>query len=410
MTMRVRAVLMLMATVAMIGLASCGHYTCSATFGSSTCTAGPVSISQGASGGSASAYVFAVDEAGTIDGYTENTEAGTFAATASYTAPTIPANQQGYGMVSAQEQFLYAGFITTGQIFGWQIGSDGTLATISGSPFSAPYLVGIGSSTGEEDMIVNPAGTFLFVDDPSVEGIYVYSIGSGGVLTAVSGSPFSVPFFPGNMTTDGLGKYLYVATETNGSEIAAYSINGSSGALTPVVGSPFSYPMLQVQGDPTGNYLVGVEGGFTGDQHLYLFDIAQSGSNAGAITQVESVSTVYAPFSIAMQPNSGGNLVYTFSINSDETGYNPIEGYEISSGALTVLSNSPFSNVSDGSSGQFDQAGALLFPYSEVVTEGTNNVTITLGVDEVGSGGLLTQPISPVTFATLGFWTVTDAQ
>ena len=40
MTMRVRAGLMLMAALAMMGLASCGHYICSegANFGASTCT------------------------------------------------------------------------------------------------------------------------------------------------------------------------------------------------------------------------------------------------------------------------------------------------------------------------------------------------------------------------------------
>jgi len=32
-----------------------------------------------------------------------------------------------------------------------------------------------------------------------------------------------------------------------------------------------------------------------------------------------------------------------------------------------------------------------------------------LGVLDVGSGGILTQPISPVTLANEGFWVVTDA-
>jgi hypothetical protein len=122
-------------------------------------------------------------------------------------------------------------------------------------------------------------------------------------------------------------------------------------------------------------------------------------------------TTTYSPFAIAVQPNSGGNLVYSFSINATDTGFNPIEGYQLSSstGALTALSGSPFSNLSDGSWAQFDQSGQFLFPHSVVVDENTGVATTTLGVLDVGSGGILTQPISPVTLANEGFWVVTDA-
>jgi len=414
MTMRVQASLMLIMALAMMGLASCDHYNCASgpNLGTS-CTSsgsglGTTGTGTGTGTGAATAFAFAIDEAGTIDGYTLNATSGTFQATSGYTAPTIPSNDQGSGMVVAQEQFLYAAFPGTGQIFGWSIGSGGSLTTIAGSPFSAPYMIG-SPAAGNQSLITNPTGTLLFASNASGQGIYAYQIGTGGVLSLVSGSPFLTPFFPGNLATDGLGKYLYVATNTNGSEIAAYTIS-SSGALTAVTGSPFSYPMLQVEGDPTGSYLIGTQGGFSGDSHLYLFSITQSGSNAGAITQLEAVSTSYAPYSIAVQPNSGGNLVYSFSINATETGYNPVEGYQLSGGTLTAVSGSPFSNVSDGFWGQFDQSGQFLFPYSTVVNEGTGVVTSTLGVLDVGTGGALTQPISPATFATEGFWAVTDPQ
>lgn len=317
-------------------------------------------------------------------------------------------------MVVAQTQFLYTAFAVTGQIFGWTIGSGGGLTAITGSPFSAPYLVG-SVEGGTQSMITNPAGTLLFVENTSGQVVYVYQIGSGGVLTAVSGSPFPIPVFPGNLATDGLGKYLYITQDlggTNSSKVAAFSIS-SSGSLTSVPGSPFAYPMWQVQGDPSGNYLIGTSSSDTGDPHLYVFGIAQSGTSAGAITPVAGspFPTTYSPFAIAVQPNSGGNLVYSFSINATDTGFNPIEGYQLSSstGALTALSGSPFSNLSDGSWAQFDQSGQFLFPHSVVVDETTGVATTTLGILDVGSGGILTQPISPVTLANEGFWVVTDA-
>jgi len=417
MTMRVRVVLMLIAAVAMMGLAGCDHYNCpsGANFGSSSCTSSGAGLGGGGTSGNATAaFAFAVDEAGTIDSYTLNTTGNTFQATTSYTAPTIPPNQGGAGMVVAQTQFLYTAFAVTGQIFGWTIGSGGGLTSITGSPFSAPYLVG-SVEGGTQSMITNPAGTLLFVENTSGQVVYVYQIGSGGVLTAVSGSPFPIPFFGGNLATDGLGKYLYVTQDlggTNSSKVAAFSIS-SSGSLTSVLGSPFAYPMWQVQGDPSGNYLIGTSSSDTGDFHLYVFSIAQSGTSAGAIMPVAGspFTTTYSPFAIAVQPNSGGNLVYSFSINATDTGFNPIEGYQLSSstGALTALSGSPFSNLSDGSWAQFDQSGQFLFPHSVVVDENTGVATTTLGVLDVGSGGILTQPISPVTLANEGFWVVTDA-
>ncbi len=412
MTMRFRTVSMLMLALAMMAQAGCDHYNCSsgANFGSSSCTGGTLSLGGGGgtTGNATAAFAFAVDEAGTIDGYTLNTTAGTFQATSGYTAPTVPTSELGLGMVVAQTQFLYAAFAGTGQIFGWTIGSGGGLTTIAGSPFAASYLIG-GVDGGPESVIVNPAGTFLFVENTSGESIHVYSIGSGGVLSEVSGSPFAIPFFPANMATDGQGKYLYVTENlggTNSNEVGAYSINSSTGALTAVSGSPFPYAMWQVQGEPTGNYLIGITGELSGDSHLYVFTISQS---TGAITQSQAVSTVYLPYSIAVQPNTGGNLVYSFSINSDSTGFNPIEGYALSGGTLTAVSGSPFSNVSDGSWGQFDQTGALLFPYADIYDPSTGVTTIQLGADDVASTGALTQPVSPAALATAGVWVVTDA-
>src|SRR5580698_2594630 len=88
MTMRVRAILMLMAALAMMSLAGCGHYICGAGFGASTCTTGPTPPG----GSTTAAFAFAIDPAGTVDGLTLNTSAGTFGPTPSYTGPTTPQN------------------------------------------------------------------------------------------------------------------------------------------------------------------------------------------------------------------------------------------------------------------------------------------------------------------------------
>jgi len=101
------------------------------------------------------------------------------------------------------------------------------------------------------------------------------------------------------------------------------------------------------------------------DLHLYTFSIGTT----GALTEVGSFTTQYSPFSIAVSPNSGGNLVYSFSFNDTGTAFNSAEGYSISStGTLTALSGSPFSGLTDGSWGQFDQSGQFLIDYASILT------------------------------------------
>ena len=412
MTTRVRTLCTAAVLLAMVWLAGCDHYNCTsgATFGNASCTATGSGLSQGGGTTNATAaFAFAVDEAGTIDGYTVTSgSAPTFGPTSPYTAPTVPTNQEGAGAVVAQAQYLYVAFAGTGQIYGYTISSSGGLTSISNSPFPASFLVGEPAG-GLWSMITNPAGTLLFMTDSSGMSVHVYSIGSGGVLTQVSGSPFSVPFFPGNLATDGLGKYLYVNDNTNPTAVAAYTI-GSSGSLSAVTGSPFSYPMVQLQGDPSGKFMIGVQQNTFGLNDLYVFSITQSGTSAGAITPVSGspFTTTYVPTSFAMQPNAGGTLIYTFSENATQTGYNPIEGYVLntSTGALSAATGSPFSGVSGGFWGQFDQSGTNLLVYGGVINNGV--VTTYLGALSVGSGGALTQPTSQLTIPSPGFWTVTD--
>jgi 6-phosphogluconolactonase len=425
MTMRVRAVLMLLVALATIGLASCDHYNCSTgPILSGSCTASATGLGSGGTTGSATAaFVFVSDgagtgTAGTIDGYTLNTTASTFAATPSYTAPSTPLLDSGVGMVVAQAQFLYTGFASTNQIFGWSIGADGTLTAVNGSPYSVSFMDFVPAGFGTQSIITNPAGTLLFFSTFQ-DNIYVYQIGSGGVLTAAAGSPFSAPF-SGNLATDGLGKYLYItdANDHAGSQIAAYSI-GTSGSLTAVQGSPFAFPMWQVQGDPTGKFLIGTTGhsvalNGTDDDHLYVFGITQAGTNvtnAGAIAPVTGspFATQFSPLSIAVQSNTSGNLVYSFGLADSDLAFNPVEGYELgSTGTLTLASGSPFSDATVGDLGQLDQSGAFLFVYGGIFNTSTNTITYQLGAFDVGSGGTLTQPTSTLTLPAGGFFAVTD--
>ena len=422
--------LMLLAILFLVGCTG-GPGCPAAQFGASTCTPGAPGfgggggtggtggggVGGGGGGGGggtggATAYAF-VDVGGTIDELSLDTSAGTLLTPSGYTGPTTP-SVSGWGMVVAQGQYLYTAFPGVGQIYGYTLSSGGTLTAIGGTPISAPYMIG-STLAGQQGMITNPAGTLLFVLNQSGDAVYIYQIGTGGTLTA-AGSTL-LPFLPENMATDGLGKYLYVTSASTDTSvtpaIAAYSIS-NGGSLTAVSGSPFSgnlggvanaYGMLQVEGDPSGNYLIGTTSAVIGNNFLYVYGIQQTGSAAGAITPVSGspFATVYSPYSIAVQPNTGGVFVYSFSLNGVGTGDNPIEGYQLntSTGALTAIPGSPFAtSAATGDSGQFDQTGTYLFVL--------NSTTTTMGVYNVGTTGDLTQPVASVGFFDAA-WTVSDA-
>jgi 6-phosphogluconolactonase len=401
MAMKVR--LLLSSIVAsMMLLASCGHYVCGTTFGSSSCSAGGGGISSGGGGtGAGDAFLYIAD-AGGVQGLTLNASAGTIVDLPNPILG-IPQGATNYWTVIAQKQYMYIGYPSLGEIYGYTISSTGALTGITGSPFPAGYLSG--AIGGSKAMITNPAGTQLFVLSPSTDAVYEYSIGTGGGLTLV-GSPLALSFEPFNLAIDGLGKYLYVSNTTGAAttEIAAYNI----GTLAAVPGSPFvssggnlNYALSQMQGDPSGAYLIGTTSSITGsDANLYVLAITQS---SGAITPVTNspFATKFSPANVTVQPSPGGTLVYSLSLTSADIG-NVVEGYQLnlSTGALSAITGSPFAAL--GGFAQFDQSGTFLF-----VVEDPNLPQTLLDVYDVSGGGALLTPTATVGWAQ-GSWAPTD--
>jgi|HubBroStandDraft_1064217.scaffolds.fasta_scaffold05589_3 hypothetical protein len=429
-----RVLLSLLVILATMLLASCsGSYGCRVTFGPTTCApSGSQGLGTGSGGGGsgggggggssspASAYVYAVDQNGTVDGYDLSTSGGTFQTISGFVAPVVPTADPGVGMVVVKQQFVYALFedSTFDGIYGWSINTTtGALTALANFPVAIALNLPI-AGFNQYNVTTDPGGNYLFIADSGANVILVYAIdGTTGALTAV-GSPVTTTIEPGNLATDGLGRFLYLCldgADHNGGVIAGYTI-GSGGALTAIPGGFFTTPpagIWQLQGDASGKYMIGTSGNTASilgsdDLHLYVFSIDQT---TGVLTQAAGspVTTLYSPFTIAMQPPaSAGEFVYSLSINDTATGYNPIEGFQLdpTTGTLTELSTSPFSGVFLGQWAQFDQSGANLLVYSNTFN-GTTTAT-EIGALAVDSSGNLTQPISPATLITPGYWVVTD--
>src|SRR5450755_1402678 len=108
-----------------------------------------------------------------------------------------------------------------------------TLLTGCGSSSAPPTL-----KSGPELVLVTNYGTHT--GQPYTVSAFSLS-SSNGILTQVSGSPFSVGNAPNSLAVDPAGKFAYVA-DLGSFDITILSI-GSGGVLAAVAGSPF----------PTGN-------------------------------------------------------------------------------------------------------------------------------------------------------------
>lgn len=426
------SVLVALATLLLVNCAGAPGCT-QVTFGSSSTCSGSSSGGSGFGGGGTggggggggggstpSAFAYVVDQNGTMDGYAFSASANSIGKISNYTAPTIPTNSGGVGVVVAQGKYLYAVIEDTEQIFGWQIGASGSLTALSGFPVTISGLTGIASEPYNQQVVItNPAGTLLFVDQFIPEEIFVYQISNTGALTLAPGAPFSTiaqTLEPQNMAMDGQGKYLYVCEDSgdhSGAFVVGYSVS-AAGVLTPIP-NYFTWgqiPIWEMQGEPTGKYMLGITGETafffgTDDPHIHVYSINQT---TGALSEAPGSPwlTAYAPFTLAIQPELGtsgsSETVYSFSVNDDFTAANPIEAYQLdpTTGALSVVGGSPFGNLTASAWGQFDPSGQYLFIYIGAAPD------IFMGVLNVGSGGVLTESTGTTSLTTSGYWAVSD--
>jgi len=131
------------------------------------------------------------------------------------------------------------------------------------------------SPQGPHEIEINCASTLAFVG--SFSGVYVFSIGPGGALTQVAGSPFDPSGerdFKTQLSPD--DRFLFVSHDLSNT-ISVMSV-GAGGVLTEVAGSPFpntggSLPLFTVT-NAAGSCLFALNQGAT------AFQIAADGSLA----------------------------------------------------------------------------------------------------------------------------------
>lgn len=244
----------------------------------------------------------------------------------------------------AAQDFVYTNNdqVTANSISAFSVDTNGSLSPISGSPLATDGA-GHGSGLYSANRIV-VVKNFLFASNAGSNDVSAFTIDPGtGVLTAVSGSPFSTDAFD-DTTHSGIslaatpdGKFLYAGSTglnsqfTSGS-ITIFSINSTTGALT-MVGTPVAAggAVYGMKISPDGKFLA-----------VALFQTSQIAVYAiqtdGTLQDVaNSPFTLSSGAATGVDINCAGNLlfaggnsgnIYAFSIASD--------------GQLTAVAGSPF--------------------------------------------------------------------
>jgi 6-phosphogluconolactonase len=134
--------------------------------------------------------------------------------------------------VSAWDQSAYnpGGTVTSsanpGWVYGFTVGSGGALTAASGSPYQA----GIRPTAVTSD----PTNRFVYVTDYASNDIIGYTVQSGGILNFLLNGPFKTGNQPTAVVIDPRGLYIYVSNSLSNS-ISGFAISLATGTPTSVV-------------------------------------------------------------------------------------------------------------------------------------------------------------------------------
>ncbi len=199
--------------------------------------------------------------------------------------------------------------------------STGLLTEVSGSPFTTGALPsGVAATSGAIIVANQGAGT-----------VSVYTFDQNGKLT-LAGAPVAAGTAPGSVDVDSSGKLVYVA-DSAGNAVVAFTLSGNT--LSAVAGSPFGAGTAPVHVRVAGSNLFVAN---AGSNNISVFAINTS---SGVLTAASG-----SPFGAGTAP------VYTAAGNSGKTlfvanqGSNNISVFQVGSGgALSAVSGSPFATL-----------------------------------------------------------------
>jgi 6-phosphogluconolactonase len=170
--------------------------------------------------------------------------------------------------------YVYALNPTANTLSGYAIGSGGTLAQVSGSPYALP--TGLTSMNVPGAVVVSGLDTFVYVAGNG--SIYGYSLGTNGQLIALNSGTAVASVNCWSLDASPDGNWLACLDNSVGTvgRVDIYQINATTGALTvgAMVSSTATYTGLvvarMIKFSPQANYIVEALG--TAGNALFSFN------------------------------------------------------------------------------------------------------------------------------------------
>jgi 6-phosphogluconolactonase (cycloisomerase 2 family) len=286
----------------------------------------PVNNNPGGTGSTTFVYVTNASlTGGTLSAYSLTSGVLTELTGSPYTLPAIPTSV----VVAPNNAFLFVG--TTTGVFEYAIASDGTLT--EGNNSTVLYISQDSTSTTVQSMVVDSTSSWLIVANQgssyldAVNFSPTTGLSSGATIqSAKISQPTAVQLAISPANTN-----VFVALGVNGIEGIPFTATsttpwGSTGSVVPVLKTNGSDNAIAI--DTTSTY-------------VFVAEATTNQLRSMSIAKL-STETDYATGAgpSAVLPGLDGNYVYV----ADSTD-NTISGYALSAGALTELTDSPFSTT-----------------------------------------------------------------
>ena len=275
--------------------------------------------------------------AGNVSAFSVNTATGMLTAVSGSPFPT---GSRPTGVaVDPMGRFVFVANQASSSISVFNIGANGALTPVAGSPFAATNPFG---------MAVNPAGTVLFANNfpdsqtADLNTVSSFQIGADGALSPIAGSPFSTANSAGfassvGLAMDPMGSFLFVGDHM-AQAVVPFSVS-STGTLAPVMSLPAAAPScngschnnpLRVAVHPSSQFVFAT--------NVQAGTVSTFKVTNGALTSMGDVPTGQHPFGVALDPSGG----FLFVVNNVD---NTVSAFSVnmSSGMASPVGGSPFS-------------------------------------------------------------------
>ncbi|HSS02905.1 MAG TPA: beta-propeller fold lactonase family protein [Kofleriaceae bacterium] len=244
-------------------------------------------------------------------------------------------------------------------VHGFEVAADGSLSELPGSP----YLDGGGGLThaaiiSDHSIVTDDDGRHLFVVNPTTSDISVFDIGLDGRLHDVVGSPFPSGS-KGNPVSLAISDDILYASFNSSSFTACVGCGyrgfriAQSGALTPIDGAaidlpeaPVSFP-VSLSFNPAGDLLVALRFSLTLDApnanvvETFALDRKTGLLQAAPGSPVETGQANTQPLAAAFNPANPQQLFVGSAVNIPRVG-GAVAMYSITSaGAVALMPGSP---------------------------------------------------------------------